>query len=192
MQYFKDLFTVQEALTTTLCVDLSMYVLGSDGCLYRGKPKWNEVYPTQAGCSLNEDFVDFSLSAMSLECWPISWLSHCCFQKCGSNSGCRFCMLVLSRLFLSTPTVGGWWSQWWVMAAGYCDPWWRWWSNSLWVTPTRLWLHLFLLCLFWFSWNQHEGYLDSVLVDSPLQSHRYGRMILLVDRYRSCQSLGLW
>ncbi len=147
---------------------------------------------TQAGCSLNEDFVDFSLSAMSLECWPTSWLSHCCFQKCGSNSGCRFYMVVLSRLFLSTPTVGGWWSQWWVMAAGYCHPWQRWWSNALWVTLTRLWLHLFLLCLFWFSWNQHEGYLDSVLVDSPLQSHRYGRMILLVDRYRSCQSLGLW
>jgi hypothetical protein len=78
------------------------------------------------------------------------------------------------------------------MAAGYCHPWWRWWSNSLWVTLTRLWLHLFLLCLFWFSWNQHEGYLDSVLVDSPLQSHRYGRMILLVGRYPSCQSLGLW
>lgn len=99
--------SVQEALTTTLCVDLSMYVLGSDGCLYRGKPKWNEVYPTQDGCSLNEDFVNFSLLAMSLECWPISWLSHCCFQKCGSNSGCRFRMVVLSRLFLSTPTVGG-------------------------------------------------------------------------------------
>jgi hypothetical protein len=43
VQYFKDLFTVQEALTTTLCVDLCMYILGSDGCLYRGKPKWNEV-----------------------------------------------------------------------------------------------------------------------------------------------------
>jgi hypothetical protein len=79
------------------------------------------------------------------------------------------------------------------MAAGYCHPWQRWWSDALQVTLTRLWLHLFLLCLFWFSWNQHEGYLDSVLIcDSPLQSHRYGRMILLVDRYRSCQSLGLW
>jgi hypothetical protein len=36
------------------------------------------------------------------------------------------------------------------MAARQYYSWWRWWSDNLWMTLTRLWLHQFLLCLSWF------------------------------------------
>jgi hypothetical protein len=42
------------------------------------------------------------------------------------------------------------------MAASHCHQWWKWWSDSLWVTLTRLWPDWFLFCLYWFGWNWHS------------------------------------
>jgi hypothetical protein len=111
--------------------------------------KWS--LPSLACCSSREDTL-----AHFLICY-ISWVlanimteSSCCFWKCDRNSGCRFCIMVhpdLGRLLYtqSTPTIRSWWSQWVVMAACHCYLWCRWWSDTLWATLIRFWLHL-LLC----------------------------------------------
>jgi hypothetical protein len=38
-----------------------------------------------------------------------------------------------------------WWSQQVIVAAHHCYSWWRWWSDTLWATLIKLWLHS-LLC----------------------------------------------
>jgi len=62
-------------------------------------------------------------------------------------------------IVLSTPIIQSWWR---VMAASDCNLSWRWWSDTLWVTPTRLWPHLFV-----FSWLKL-----TLFVEVSLQSHR--------------------
>jgi hypothetical protein len=32
-----------------------------------------------------------------------------------------------------------------------------WWSDTLWVALSRLWLHSLSLCLFWFGWKWHKS-----------------------------------
>ncbi len=34
--------------------------------------------------------------------------------------------------------------------------WWGWWSDTWWMTPTRLWPHSFSLCLVWFHQTWHN------------------------------------
>jgi len=36
----------------------------------------------------------------------------------------------------------------------------RWWSGTLWVVLSRLWLHSLSLCLFWFGWKWHNSSLN--------------------------------
>ncbi len=48
----------------------------------------------------------------------------------------------------------------------------RWWSDTLWVVLSRLWLHSLSLCLFWFGWKWHNSSLKSV--EFSLQCHKYG------------------
>jgi hypothetical protein len=77
---------------------------------------------------------------------------------------CSMCLKIAQNfglivMFLSTPTVGSWWNQLVPMAACHCYLWWRWWSDTLWATLIRLWLH-FLSC-----------YLQNV-VEISLQSPR--------------------
>jgi hypothetical protein len=57
-----------------------------------------------------------------------------------------------------------------VMIASYCYPWWSWWSYTLWVTLSMLWLHSFL---FWCGQNSHNVHLQVVFVEFSLQSHGY-------------------
>ncbi len=92
--------------------------------------------------------------------------SSCCFWECNMNSGCRFCITMVCLDFGSTynyiTCVGSWWSQWVVGAAHHCHSWWRWWwSATLWVTLTRLWLHSSICCL------------QFVVVEISQQCHRY-------------------
>jgi hypothetical protein len=54
----------------------------------------------------------------------------------------------LITLHLPAPVIGSWWSLLGLMALSLCDSWWMWWSDTLWVTPTRLWTHSFLYYLF--------------------------------------------
>jgi hypothetical protein len=78
----------------------------------------------------------------------------------------NFLHSVLSRwlMYLCTPTVRSWWSQQGEMAASQWHSWWVWWFDTLdwhwWLS-----LHSFLLCLSWFGQNQHNGYLQSILVE---------------------------
>ncbi len=51
-------------------------------------------------------------------------------------------------LLYTMPTIRSRWTQWVVTAACHCYSWWRWWSDTLWMTLIRLWLHL-LLCYVW-------------------------------------------
>jgi hypothetical protein len=69
-----------------------------------------------------------------------------CFWKHGRYSGCRFHILVCPNLgqvviYSSTPTILSWWSQWVVMSVHHCYLWWMWWSDTLWATWIRLWMH---------------------------------------------------
>ncbi len=76
--------------------------------------------------------------------------SHC-VQKCERTSGHRFPRMVWLKFwagytYVSTSTIGSQWSPWVVMAAHHCYLWWRWWSDTLWATLIRLWLHSLLCC----------------------------------------------
>jgi len=73
-------------------------------------------------------------------------------------------------MHLSTATT---WSQWRILAASACH-WWRWWSDTLWVTVTRSWLPSSFLCSFWLHWNWHNSFHQSVIVELSLQSHSCG------------------
>jgi hypothetical protein len=66
---------------------------------------------------------------------------------------------------LSTPTVRSWWSLLVVMAAHHCYSQWRWWSDTLWVTLIRLWLHPLLF--------HHQ----IVVVEISLQFHTYEQIL---------------
>ncbi len=57
-----------------------------------------------------------------------------------------------------------------VMIASYCYLWWRWWSYTLWVTLSMLWLYSFL---FWCGQNSHNVHLRVVFVEFSLQSHAF-------------------
>jgi hypothetical protein len=59
-----------------------------------------------------------------------------------------------------THCLRSWLSHWVVMATCHCYSWWRWWSDTLWVSLIRLWLHS-LSC-----------YLQIVVVGITLQFHR--------------------
>jgi hypothetical protein len=48
-------------------------------------------------------------------------------------------------IYSSAPTVRSWWLQW--VAARHCYLWCRWWSDTLWATLIRLWLHSLSSCL---------------------------------------------
>ncbi len=114
-----DMYRVQEAVTTTLYVTLSM---PWDRCLLlQGQTEMKWSLPLQGHCSLNEDIIGqvswFLVNIMS-EC------SHCLWQW-DRNSGYRFCTMFcpdfgLVDICLSTPSVGRWWSWWVVMAACHC------------------------------------------------------------------------
>jgi hypothetical protein len=110
---------------------------------------WN--LSTQACCSLTEDSIDLFdwlhlLSATQYHDWvfpllPEMWqnLRRQMFVQCFTWN---FWQIIM---FLSTPSVRSWWSQWEVMAACCCCSWWRCWSNILWVTLIRLWLLIVML-----------------------------------------------
>jgi hypothetical protein len=73
---FKHKFGVQEAYP--LC--WSLYALGLDAWLCKGKLSWNEVYPHNLvaawiGMGINLLFISYMSYSAGLECWPISWLS---------------------------------------------------------------------------------------------------------------------
>jgi hypothetical protein len=61
------------------------------------------------------------------------------FQECNRNSGHNRLYNGLPKVFgfiivLIYTLVRSWWSQFRVMAARHCYSWWRWWSNTMWVT----------------------------------------------------------
>lgn len=85
-------------------------------------------------------------------------------QKNSCNSVIAYGSFEQIVIYFSATTVMSSWNQWGVMAAGYCCSWWRW-SDTFWVTLTRLWLHLFLLHFFWFGQNWFDSYLQSVIME---------------------------
>ncbi len=69
---------------------------------------------------------------------------------------------ILLEGYLSTPTIGTYWSLWVVMAAHFhCYFWWRCLSDTLCATVIRL------------RWHSLSCYLQYVIVHFPLESHRY-------------------
>ncbi len=72
---------------------------------------------------------------------------------------------------LSAPTMRDWGSQWGVMVASTYHLWWRWWSDTLWVTDTRLWLHSFLLCFFLVGWCWLTSYVFLMFVGQGFKIH---------------------
>jgi hypothetical protein len=87
----------------------------------------------------------FLLSASTESEFARTFSQWLCLYNPG-NSGQIFCIMVcpgfgLLIIYLSTPTVRSSQSQWVVMAALHCYSWWRWWSDTLWATLIKLWLH---------------------------------------------------
>ncbi len=77
-------------------------------------------------------------------------------------------------ILLSTPTVRSWRSQWVVRPAHHCFLWWRWWSDTLWVTLVRLWLHLL-------SCN-----LRTIVVEISLQFYRHMLVSAFIEFHIWC------
>jgi len=84
-------------------------------------------------------------------CWStIMTESSFCFRKWDRNSDTDCCINVCLKwiiVCLPTPLSWSWWSELEVMAASQCYSWWRWWSDTLWVTLVRLWPHSFFVVL---------------------------------------------
>jgi hypothetical protein len=64
-------------------------------------------------------------------------------------------------MYLFTSTIRSWWSEWVVRAAHCFYAWWRWRSDTLWVTPIRLWL------------DSSSCYFQRGFVEIYLEYHRY-------------------
>ncbi len=56
----------------------------------------------------------------------------------GALIGLLLSLLPKVIIYLSTPTVGIWRGQWWVMAASHCHSLWRWWSDNIHKVMTTL------------------------------------------------------
>jgi hypothetical protein len=74
------------------------------------------------------------------------------------NGLVRFC--VDYYICLSTLTIESWWTQWIVMTGHHCYLWWRWWSDTLWLTLIR-WCLYSLSCFI------------QVIVEISLQFHQF-------------------
>ncbi len=66
-------------------------------------------------------------------------------------------------LYLSTTTVGSWWSWWGVMVASLCYIHGE--GDGLVLCQWCSWGYDHTFCLFWFCWNWHKGCLQSFLVE---------------------------
>jgi hypothetical protein len=79
--------------------------------------------------------LTFTISYVSWVVATITTKSSHCFQKCNRSPGCRFCIMVCWNfeeliIYLSTPIISSWWSQWVIMGACHSYLWWRWWSDT--------------------------------------------------------------
>ncbi len=133
----------------------------------------------------------------------VSWLlanvmtkSSCCFWKCNRNSGHRIFVSWFAQYFgqviinISTPTVRSWWSQWGVMAAHHCYSWGRWWSDTLWATFRRLWLHS-LFCYLQLLWSFFITHTYLLLHLSGLNCD-FGSMKLGIQHFLWEQMMKVW
>jgi hypothetical protein len=160
-------------MQASLCLRLRCLLLQG-----QAKIKWS--LPPQACCSLNEDTVDFFISYVSWVLANIMTDSSCCFWKLDRNSGCRFCRMVCLKSWadfytlIYTPLSGAEEAQWVVRPAHHCFLWWRWWSDTLWVTLVRLWLHL-LSCNLW-----------TIVVEISLQFYRHMQVSAFIKFHIWC------
>jgi hypothetical protein len=126
---------------------------------------------------------------------PTSWL---CLPVASGNvresQDTDVCLIIflefqLISIFLSAPTVGRWWYRWAVVAACHCCSWWRWWSDTLWVTLIRILPHsLLVYCgsLVWrFLCNLIDMWLTAFVLLSPLC---WGRWIILLSQVHTTKS----
>jgi hypothetical protein len=107
--------------------------------LYRDKLKWNEAYPHKLITAWRRILSTLFISYVS---WLLAMIeSSCCFQKCNRNWGHRCLYNGLSEsldvIYIHPLEL----MKWGVMVVCHCCSWWRWWSETLWVTLIKLWLH---------------------------------------------------
>jgi hypothetical protein len=168
-------------LCRTLCAS------GLDACLFMGRLKWNGANSHKLA-NWMRILLTFFLATASWMLAIIKTEFSCCFQKCGRNSGYRFRYNCLPGVWadyyiLISPSAVSCWRQWGVMASSHCHWWWRRWSLTFWVTFASM--RAVILVVFVFIWLElAQNFLESLFVESCLQSHRYiwcvlGRKVLL-------------
>jgi len=115
-------------------------------------PAIRGLYPHKLATAWMRVLLTFLMSCFSWVLANIMTEFPCWFWKLGM------------QIFVSVPifwvdyckTAGSWWSHLGRMTGSNCHSFWWWWSDTLWVSLTRLWSYLFLSFSFWFCWNAHN------------------------------------
>jgi len=169
---------------TTICVSIWFWLRY---LLLQGKTKIRQGSPSQACCSLNKDAIDWLWVACLLSAiWHHDWVFPLLLEMWHElrMQILYHCLLRFGwiKMYLSKPTIGSWWSQWVVMAACHCYLWWTWWSDTLWATLIRSWLHplscypqiafveislQFHRCMLWILWV-HPGEIGTWMLQKCL------------------------
>jgi hypothetical protein len=139
----KALFLEHWVITQYVSLLFSFWSLGWDACLYWDKLKWNQAYPYKLVAVWMKVLLIFWLAMPLTVVADILTESYHCFQKC------KKLRMPISSTSIC-PTVMRLCCQWVVMAASDNHFLWRWWSDTLWLTFTRLWPHhSCCVCLGW-------------------------------------------
>lgn len=118
----------QPSMQSSLCIQHCC-------CLYRGKLKWSEAYPHKLVAAWSRKSSIFFIRYVSWVQTKIMTKPSCCLWRGDRNLGCRLLYSCLPRVLswlLSNyidPLLEADKSECWVMAASYCQSWWKWWSN---------------------------------------------------------------
>jgi hypothetical protein len=105
--------------------------------------------------------------SISYNSWELANIvkSSCLIWNCDRNSGCRCLYNGCPKFWVDyhvlnlDPPFRSWWNQWVVIAAHHCYSWWRWWSDTLWVTLIGL-QHTHCHVSFKVLWNLLHNLID--------------------------------
>ncbi len=141
---------------------------------------WKSQNNVDHCCTLNADAIEFPISCLFSASQHHDWGFLSFLQKQQKH---RICAMVFPNcgwvtIFLATPSLRSWWSQWvinhsWQLVTG--SSWWRWWSDTF-VCNLRK-VKTAFICQLW-------GFVGEI----SLQSHRYVEWLLYNVQGTSGQS----
>lgn len=111
-------------------------------------PPHHDIYSIEDLAQLIYDLHQVHSCCFPSSCiWINAW-SQCTFQKFDRKSGHGFLEDFLPLILADYCVLIYYQADGTYMAASNCHQWWKWWSDSLWVTLTRLWPDWFLFRLY--------------------------------------------